>query len=58
VEGKGRTDAAKFSAGAPCWFTPLFETSDARYAWLNRVQGVAKGKADGNKVVFELYELV
>jgi len=45
---------AKFSTGAPCWFTPLFETNDARYAWLNKVQGIARGTAAGKIVTFEL----
>jgi hypothetical protein len=52
--GLGRTDSAKFSNGAPCWFTPLFETNDARYAWLNKVQGIARGTAAGKIVTFEL----
>lgn len=38
---------------------PLFETGDERYAWLNRIQAVGKGRLeDGNTVVvYELYEL-
>ncbi|MEO7110084.1 MAG: DUF3237 domain-containing protein [Polyangiaceae bacterium] len=54
VHGTGRTDSAKFSKGAPCYFTPVFETSDARYAWLNKVQAVARGVAKENVVTFEL----
>lgn len=57
VHGLGRTDSAKFNSGAPCYFTPLFETDDSRYAWLNKLQAVAKGKADGDAVSFEVYEL-
>jgi len=57
MHGLGRTDSAKFSTGAPCWFTPLFETSDARYAWMNKIQGVARGTANGNVVTFELAAL-
>lgn len=57
VHGLGRTDSAKFNSGAPCYFTPLFETDDARYAWLNKVQAVARGQADGDIVTFEVYEL-
>lgn len=57
MHGLGRTDSAKFSSGAPCWFTPLFETSDARYAWLNKLQGVARGVASGKIVTFELAAL-
>ena len=38
--------------------TPLFHTGDERYAWLNRIQAVAKGafQADGT-LVYEMYEL-
>ena len=28
--------------------TPLFETGDDRYTWLNQVQAVGKGKTDGD----------
>ncbi len=57
IHGLGRTDSAKFTSGAPCYFTPLFETSDSRYAWLNKIQAVAKGQSQGDTVVFELYEV-
>jgi hypothetical protein len=57
MHGIGRTDSAKFSTGAPYWFTPLFETNDARYAWMNKIQGVARGTANGNVVTFELAAL-
>jgi hypothetical protein len=56
VEGKGRTDSSRFAQGGPLYFAPLFETSDARYTWLNRVQGIARGRANGNVVTFELFE--
>jgi Protein of unknown function (DUF3237) len=38
--------------------TPLFHTGDERYAWLNRIQVVAKGTftAPGT-LVYEMYEL-
>ena len=38
--------------------TPLFHTGDDRYAWLNRIQAVAKGafQADGT-LVYDMYEL-
>lgn len=57
VHGLGRTDSAKFTSGAPCYFTPLFETNDARYSWLNKIQAIAKGQSQGDTVVFELYEV-
>ncbi len=38
--------------------TPLFHTGDERYAWLNRIQAVAKGafQPDGT-LIYEMYEL-
>ncbi len=38
---------------------PLFETGDERYAWLNRIQAVGKGRLEdeGRTVVYDLYEL-
>lgn len=38
--------------------TPQFHTGDERYAWLNRIQAVAKGtfQPDGT-LVYEMYEL-
>lgn len=41
--------------------SPVFETGDERYAWLNGVQAVAKGKvemsADGARLVYEICEV-
>lgn len=37
--------------------TPTFETNDVRYAWLNRVQAVGKGRRTGATLVYELYAL-
>ncbi|MAG34114.1 MAG: hypothetical protein CL908_24810 [Deltaproteobacteria bacterium] len=34
-----------------------FETSDERYAWLNRVRAVAKGEFTGEAVCYEIFEL-
>ena len=57
VTGQGRTDAQRFASGqAPLYFAPVFETGDARYAWLNRVVGVARGVTHGDVVVFDVYE--
>jgi hypothetical protein len=36
---------------------PLFETGDERYAWLNRVQAVALGRADATGVDYDVYAL-
>ena len=55
VTGQGRTDAAKFASGeAPVVWAPLFETGDQRYAWLNRVVGLAYGHAVGEHIAFEI----
>jgi hypothetical protein len=38
--------------------TPLFHTGDERYAWLNRIQAVAKGSfTAADTLVYEMYEL-
>ncbi|MDI1451729.1 DUF3237 domain-containing protein [Polyangium sp. 6x1] len=58
VQTHGRTDSAKFAAGAPVYLAPRFETGDARYAWLNRIQAVAKGKLESGAVRFEVHEVV
>ena len=38
--------------------TPLFETGDARYAWLNRVVCVASGARRAAAVELEVFELL
>jgi hypothetical protein len=52
----GRVNLAQGQA-APLYATPLFETGDERYRWLNTVQGVGKGAMRGNILTYELYEL-
>ncbi|MGI8927122.1 MAG: DUF3237 domain-containing protein [Tepidiformaceae bacterium] len=37
---------------------PMFETGDERYAWLNNVQAVGKGKVSGGTVTYEVYRLI
>jgi hypothetical protein len=41
------------------FIAPVFETGDARYQWLNRVQAVGKGimPADLSRIHYEVYEL-
>jgi hypothetical protein len=56
VQMNGRTDASKFNAGGPLYMTPRFETGDARYAWLNRVQAISKGKLESGKIENDVYE--
>ena len=36
---------------------PLFETGDERYTWLNGVQAIAKGKTDGQTLVYDIHEV-
>jgi hypothetical protein len=55
VHALGRTDAREFARnGGPMFLAPVFETTDSKYAWLNRAQAVAKGFARGNDVEFEV----
>jgi hypothetical protein len=37
--------------------TPLFETGDARYAWLNRIICVATGARHASSVLLEVFEV-
>lgn len=38
--------------------TPQFHTGDERYAWINRIQAVAKGSfSDTGTLIYEMYEL-
>lgn len=40
----GRLDLANRADGLFAYVAPVFETGDERYAWLNAVQAVGKGK--------------
>lgn len=53
----GRMDLADGPGGAPLYVAPRFETGDARYAWLNLVQAVAKGTLDGSSLTYEVAEV-
>lgn len=55
VEYRGRTDTSK--PGAPVYATPVFETGDERYAWLNAIQAVGKGILDGSQLHYDWFEL-
>jgi hypothetical protein len=57
VEALGRVDASKFQSGGATYFAPVFETSDDRYAWLNKIQAVGRGHAAGDVVTFEVCEV-
>lgn len=43
--------------GHPVITAPTFETNSPRYAWLNTVQAIAKGRRDGQTLVYEMYEV-
>lgn len=52
---RGRMDLA--AGGQVVYVAPTFETGDERYAWLNTVQAVGKGRLDGQHLVYEWYEV-
>jgi hypothetical protein len=56
LHGAGRTNANEFPKGGPIWFAPIFETAEPKYAWLNAIQGLAKGHAQGPHARFEVWE--
>jgi hypothetical protein len=45
------------STGARLRAAPLFETGDARYAWLTKLQAVGVGERVGTAVKYEIYAL-
>ena len=53
----GRVDLSAGMEGATVYTAPRFETGDERYAWMNKVQAVAKGVISGDVLRYELYEL-
>jgi Protein of unknown function (DUF3237) len=60
VHYEGRRDFTKVEQGidAPVYITPVFETSDERYSWLNKIQAVGKGTlVDDTTRVYDIYEL-
>ena len=44
-------------AGASLRIAPLFETGDARYVWLTRLQAVGVGERVGTTVRYDIYAL-
>jgi len=44
--------------GGPIRTTPLFETGDERYSWLNDLQAVATGSVADGTVTYEVYRLL
>lgn len=58
----GRLDLSNPAQGITAYVAPVFETGDARYAWLNKVQGVGKGKLSmkqggAAQLEYEFYEI-
>ena len=57
VTYNGRVDVSQGLEGATAYTAPRFETGDERYAWLNKIQAVAKGVISEGVLRYELYEL-
>jgi len=57
VTYRGRLDLSVPPGAAPTYAAPLYETGDERYAWLNRIQAVAKGTLDGQTLTYEIAEV-
>lgn len=58
----GRLDLSNPAQGITAYVAPVFESGDARYAWLNKVQGVGKGKLSikqggASQLEYEFYEV-
>ncbi len=54
---RGRSDLSQGPGVAPLYAAPLYDTGDERYAWLNRIQAVAKGNLAGQTLTYEIYEV-
>lgn len=56
---RGRLDLSGGPGASPSYAAPLFDTGDERYAWINRIQAVAKGQISdgGSTLVYEMYEV-
>ena len=44
-------------AGASLRVAPLFETGDARYVWLTRLQAIAVGERMGTAVKYDFFAI-
>jgi len=51
---RGRFD---LNTGGTIYATPLYDTGDERYLWLNSIQAIAKGTSDGDDLEYEIYEV-
>lgn len=59
VQYQGRADMSGGIGSSPIYVAPRFETADPRYAWLNAVQAVGKGRLspDGHEISYEWFEV-
>jgi hypothetical protein len=57
VTYEGRVDLSTGLEGATVYAAPRFETGDERYAWINKIQAVAKGVVSRGVLRYELYEM-
>lgn len=61
VQYGGRLDMANRENGLNAYCAPTFETGDERYAWLNSIQAVGKGRIGagplGTRIDYELFEV-
>jgi hypothetical protein len=57
VQYRGRTEIGASPGSSPLYVAPLFETGDDRYAWINVIQCVGKGIAEGNELHYEWFEI-
>lgn len=55
IQYMGRVDTT--APDAPIYTAPRFDTGDERYRWLTAIQAVGKGRLDGHRLVYELYEV-
>jgi hypothetical protein len=56
VTAVGRVDQAAGPGSAPLYGALLYDTSDDRYTWLNKIQSVGKGTVAGNVLTIEVCE--
>ena len=54
---RGRLDVSQPVGSVPIYAAPLYDTGDERYAWINKIQAVAKGTTDGQLLEYEIYEV-
>jgi hypothetical protein len=59
VQYFGRCDLSDPAGPGSVYATPRFETGDPRYAWLNKMQGVMKGRVEiPTQITYGVYQVV